>query len=280
LAKLISLIVCTIGRSEPLARLLRSLKSQTDGAFEIVVVDQNPDNRIEQALKSFSAGQRIRRVRSEPGLARARNVGLRYAEGDVAGFPDDDCWYPSGVIAHVRRYFDQPQRALLTGRTVDRDGIESVSSHRAESGFVDRRNVFESGNSNTVFVRSAVACDVGGFDETLGIGAATLFQSGEETDFLLRCLGKGYQPYYDRYFVVHHDQIALSAEQEARRALTYSSGYGRVLRLHRYGIGHLAPRVGRAAARGAVCALRGDLAGARLRYGWAIGAVRGFFAPT
>jgi len=281
MTKLVSLIVCTIGRSTKLARLLTSLNAQTRTSFELIVVDQSDSDEIEAALRSQGAGYAICHVRSARGLSRARNVGLRYARGDVVGFPDDDCWYDKGVIEHVARFFKRPECAVLTGRTVDRDGIESVSAHRAESGFVNRHNVFESGNSSTLFARSAAIRDIGGFDETLGVGAATPFQSGEETDLLLRLMRKGYTLCYDRAFTVHHDQTDDSPEVTLARIRAYSPGYGRVLRIHHYGPGYLAKRVSRAALRGAVCLVTGDQQGARQRYGWAMGSLRGFLAqPT
>jgi glycosyltransferase involved in cell wall biosynthesis len=278
MTNIVSLIVCTVGRHDLLARLLASLKTQTSTAFELIVVDQSDSKEIEENLKSFSAGQSVRHIRSEKGLSRARNVGLLHAQGDIVGFPDDDCWYGDRVIEQVLQIFDSPESGVLTGRTVDREGTDSVSFHRPESGIIDRHNVFDSGNSNTLFARIAAAKDVGGFDETLGVGAATPFQSGEETDFLLRCLKKGYQLYYDRDFNVHHDQTDSSAAVQVARARAYSQGHGRVLRVHAYGVGYLGIRIGRAAVRGAICLVTGDRSGARQRYSWASGSLRGFLA--
>ena len=185
-AMTVSLVVCTIGRRDTLARLLASLETQTNDAFELIVVDQSGGNGIEALLTNVSLGRGVRHLRSERGLSLGRNIGLRHARGEVVGFPDDDCWYDPDVIDRVDRFFQHPDNGGLTGRTVDARGVDSLSPHRADSGTIDRRNVFESGNSNTVFVRSSVARDAGGFDETLGVGAATPFQSCEETDFLLR----------------------------------------------------------------------------------------------
>jgi hypothetical protein len=53
-----------------------------------------------------------------------------------------------------------------------------------------------------------------------------------------------------------------------------------LLRLHHYGFGYLAARVGRAAMRSAVCLATGDKNGARQRYSWATGSLRGFLAHT
>lgn len=277
---LVSLIVCTIGRRDTLRRLVASLARQTDDAFELIVVDQGSTDEIATLLEPVAVGQRVRHLRSGRGLSLGRNIGLARADGAIVGFPDDDCWYDDNVIERVQLFFANSENEVLTGRTVDRSGNESVSAHRAESGLIDRNNVFESGNSNTVFARTAVARDVGGFDETLGVGAATPFQSGEETDFLLRCLHKEHLLHFDRGFLVHHDQVDSSAPTLLARTRAYSQGYGRLLRLHKYGLGYLGVRVGRAAIRGAICLATGDTSGARQRYDWANGSLRGFLAPA
>lgn len=277
--RLISLITSTIGREAPLARLLSSLRAQTNIAFELIVVDQSDDGRIARQLEDVAVGQSVRCFSSGRGLSKGRNLGLQQARGEVVGFPDDDCWYGSDVIARVQRHFDHSASCVLTGRTTDRDGVESVSAHRAESGAVDRYNVFTSGNSNTLFARTSIAREVGGFDESLGVGAATPFQSGEETDFVLRCIGRGYQPQFVHDFVVHHDRIDGSRTAQIARARTYSRGYGRLLRQHGYGLSYLGGRVGRAFVRGGWCLVTGDGAGALQRLHWIRGAVSGFIAP-
>ena len=49
----ITLITSTLGRHEPLTRLLRSLEQQTFKNFEIIIVDQNPTGFLDNTL-SFS----------------------------------------------------------------------------------------------------------------------------------------------------------------------------------------------------------------------------------
>ena len=278
--KLISLIVCTLGRRDPLARLLASLRQQVYPAFEVVVIDQNEGDYLGSVLAEHHGAIDIRHVRSPRGLSRARNVGLRNARGAILGFPDDDCWYDTNVAAWVARAFAERRIDLLTGRTVDRAGNESVSRHRQASGLITRSNVFVSGNSNTLFVRQQVAIHVGGFDETLGVGASTPFQSGEETDFILRCIDKKFVAQYDSEFVVRHDQSEGASDSQVKRARTYSPGFGRLLRTHRYGVGYVGARVGRTMGRSLLCAITGDVAGARQRVAWAHGTLLGYLAPT
>jgi glycosyltransferase involved in cell wall biosynthesis len=273
------LITSTIGREAQLARLLLSLKAQTCTDFELIVVDQSADGRISGLVEDVAIGQAVRYFRSDRGLSKGRNVGLQHARGEIVGFPDDDCWYANDVIARVHRHFETAESSVLLGRTIDGDGIESVSTHRGESGEVDRTNVFISGNSNTLFARTSIAREVGGFDEALGVGAATPFQSGEETDFVLRCMGRGYRPYFVHDFVVHHDRSEIPPAAQIARAKTYSRGYGRLLRRHGYGMNDLGVRVGRALLRGAWCLATGDRSGTWQRLHWIRGAVAGFIAP-
>ncbi|AWN46477.1 glycosyl transferase [Methylobacterium terrae] len=278
---LVSLLVCTKGRSAQLERLFDSLLVQGDDPacpdFEVVLVDQNEPGTLEPVVARYRDRLAIDHVRSAPGLSRARNVGLARCRGDLIAFPDDDCWYPAGLVAEVARLFAAHRQAdAVTGRTLDATGRESLGAFLAADGPVDRRNVWFAGNSNGLFVRAAAARAVGGFDESLGVGAATPFRSGEETDFLLRLLGQGRGVVFRHGLVVHHDQVAQAGRHT--RAADYARGFGRVLRLHRYGLPYLAFRLARFTASGTRALLRRDTGTALDKALWAIGTVSGYCA--
>ncbi|WP_348649456.1 glycosyltransferase family 2 protein [Methylobacterium aquaticum] len=274
---LVSLLVCTKGRSAQLERLFESLLAQTCPDFEVVLVDQNEPGTLEPIVGRYRDRLGIDHARSAPGLSRARNVGLARCRGDLVAFPDDDCWYPPGLVAEVVRLFaEHPEADAVTGRTLDATGRESLGAFLAADQAVDRRNVWFSGNSNGLFVRRAAARAVGGFDETLGVGAPTPFRSGEETDFLLRLLAQGRRVVFRHGLVVHHDQVAEAGRHT--RAADYARGFGRVLRLHRYGLLYLAFRLARFTASGTRALLRRDTGTARDKALWAIGTVAGYCA--
>lgn len=274
---LVSLLVCTKGRAAQLERLFESLLLQTCPAFEVVLVDQNEPGTLEPIVGRYRDRLGIDHARSAPGLSRARNVGLARCRGDLVAFPDDDCWYPPGLVAEVVRLFaEHPEADAVTGRTLDATGRESLGAFLAADHAVDRRNVWFSGNSNGLFVRRAAARAVGGFDETLGVGAPTPFRSGEETDFLLRLLAQGRRVAFRHGLVVHHDQVAEAGRHA--RAADYARGFGRVLRLHRYGLVYLGFRLARFTASGTRALLRRDTGTARDKALWAIGTVAGYCA--
>src|ERR1700742_2152768 len=117
-----SLIMATKGRGEEIGRFLLSLIRQDYSNFELIVVDQNEDNRLEVILKNSNLSSSIVHLKSAPGLSRARNAGLAFATGDIIAFPDDDCWYPNGLLKRVVSVFaSHPSVEGLTGRW--RDGL-------------------------------------------------------------------------------------------------------------------------------------------------------------
>jgi len=233
----VSLVVGTVGRTEEVSRLLDSLARQTCQRFEVIIVDQNPDGRLEDILHRYAHALQIAHVRTEcRGLSRARNIGIQSCVGDVLGFPDDDCWYsPSAVDYVISAFRRNPSWDGLSGQVRDAQGQASAARQAKRSQLVDRRNAWHTGSSVSLFVRREVALRLKGFEEQLGVGAGTPWGAGEETDFILRGLDRGFLFYYDSMLTVFHPQ---SVTQYGRlswgRARQYGAGIGRVMRRHRY----------------------------------------------
>lgn len=272
-----SLIVSTLGRTTQMERLLTSLAAQDFKSFEVIVVDQNDDTRLAPIVAAYRDAMPIVHTRSGRGVSHGRNVGLAVARGALVAFPDDDCWYPAGLMSRIEAYFTTNDDIdLVSGRTVDASLAESLGVYLTQSQRIDRRNIWRIGNSNTIFVRRREGLH---FNESLGVGSKTKFQSGEETDFLLRLLDAGARLEYDPSLLVHHDQIDLRGDQEGvRRARAYAPGQGRVLRLHQYGFEQALWFALRPAARACIATLRGDRALARYKLAWAHGIVSGYLS--
>ena len=66
---MVSMIVATLNRVDELERLLDSLDSQTYKDFEVIVVDQNPDDRLRPVLERHP-GLSIQYLRSARGVSR------------------------------------------------------------------------------------------------------------------------------------------------------------------------------------------------------------------
>lgn len=227
-----SLVLATVGRTEELSNFLVHLAAQSYPIFELVVVDQNPDDRLIPVLADYVARFSIQHLRSAAGLSRARNVGLKHASGDVVAFPDDDCWYPPDLLGRVvHALIEHPESGGVTGRPVDK----SFSRFHKDSGPINKHNVFLRCSSVTMFLRRSVVDAVGEFDEDLGVGSTVGRIAGEETDYLLRALEAGFQFYFDADIEVFHREPALLYDRKSdRKARAYNTALGYLLRKYRY----------------------------------------------
>lgn len=228
--------MATVGRDAQLERFLDSLVAQSYTNLELIVVDQNPDNRLAPFLGNHRARVPLAHVRSTLGLSRARNCGLRHITGDIVVFPDDDCWYPEGLLASVAGLLERNARwDGVTVTPLDENGRLLPRRWNRVLSPITRENVWESGTSWTIFLRRRVVEATGQFDESLGVGAPTPWQSGEETDYLIRTLDAGFRLWFEPHLAVHHPRAPSPYGPESRaKAYRYACGQGRVLRKQRY----------------------------------------------
>lgn len=228
---MISLIVATKNRVAELDRLLTSLTTQFYREFEVIVVDQNPDDRLTPVLNG-TTGLALTQLHCAPGASRARNVGIRAARGDIIAFPDDDCWYPEHLLNNVSHWFQQNAGygglfAILRGPDNRRVGPKSPDAA------CDCRpaTLMDCGATPNGFLRREVIDAIGYFDERIGQGAPTQYKSGEDVDYFLRALEHGFKLRYDPEFTVHHPDWHAE-ERVQQNAYGYALGGGLVMRVH------------------------------------------------
>lgn len=200
---LLSLVVATVGRTVELASLFASLAAQEWRRFEVIVVDQNEDERLATILaQAQDIGLEIRQLRMRrANLSAARNAGLELARGAWIGFPDDDCWYSPQMLARLAGYFEGRQPAAgVSARwheLIDADEPRSRLSWRQSRAFRDVATP-----SFTLFFHRTLFDRIGRFDPRLGVGQ--WFGAGEETDLLFRALRAGAVIDFEPAAIVHH----------------------------------------------------------------------------
>jgi glycosyltransferase involved in cell wall biosynthesis len=196
------LVVATVGRVRELSRMLDSLVAQSHKRLRVIVVDQNPDDRLNDALDGVRLD--VLRIRSQPGLSRARNAALEHLDADLVAFPDDDCVYPEDLLERVAsRLAAEPALDGLTGRAVNAAGVSSPS-WRSDPAVLSMDNLWNRAISFTIFLRREVVERVGAFDERLGLGSPEPWASGEEIDYLVRAVRSGARIEYDPLLAVEH----------------------------------------------------------------------------
>lgn len=113
----ISIIICTYNRYDQIGNCLESFSSAIGNRknMEVVVVD----NTRENDRRAIPLPLHTRVVYSSPpGLAHARNEGIRASEGDIIAFVDDDTICGPGWLDACLRSFDESDEIGIVGGKV------------------------------------------------------------------------------------------------------------------------------------------------------------------
>ena len=223
-----SLIMPTINVTTELKLFLDSLKKQTYKNFELIVVDQNKDTRAYEIIKLYEEDFEIKYMKNnEIGLSINRNKGLFMMSGDIVAFPDDDCEYSSDTLEKVVKYFEtNKDKKIYSCRTLEKGKDYGTGVMLDYSTEITKDNVAETVKSITFFVNYTFE-DLELFDEDLGVGA--YFGSGEETDYVLRLLHKGYKGNYYHEDIIFHPAKKGNYD-DLERAKKYALGYGALVK--------------------------------------------------
>ncbi|MGZ5051700.1 MAG: glycosyltransferase family 2 protein [Methylobacter sp.] len=225
----ISLVLATLGRDWELAVLLESLINQTHQDFELIIIDQNKDGKIDAIVEPVSSCLYVKHVKVDfTGNARARDYGIGLARGRIVAFPDDDCAYENNVLEKVVAEFKQrPDMAILVAGSYDfsTSGF-SVGVNSPNAGYFSRFNMM--GVEFTQFFdRKRIDNKQFYFDHDFGIGSK--YSGAEGFELLYRLLRAGGTAFYNPDIRIYHpdkDHYKLGTG----RMLMYSTGIGAYIR--------------------------------------------------
>lgn len=168
-----------------LPRALASVRNQSYGNIEIVLVDDGSTDRTPDVIKEFEYGNELIHLRNEnsKGACRARNQGIEASSGIfIAGLDDDDEWHPDRIALLMKAYSDEfacitsDVRLVYPKRTVKWSKEKVIT-------FNDL--LYSNRVGNQVLVRKERLVAVGGFDESL--------EAAQDYDLWLR-LSEAYGP--------------------------------------------------------------------------------------
>ncbi len=172
----VTAVVPAYNAEATLDETLRSVRSQTHRALEILVVDDGSrDRTAEIALAHAAADRRVRLVQqANAGVAAARNHGIAEAQAAlVAPVDADDLWAPVKIerqLAALRR--GGPTFALVytwSALIAADSRIITLGDRETEEGDVLARMCRGNlvGNGSAALMRRRAVLEVGGYDPTL-----------------------------------------------------------------------------------------------------------------
>ncbi len=197
-----SVVLATYKRQDVLPRAIRSVLQQSCPDWELLIVDDEPDDETRRIVQGF-ADPRIRYLAhpENRGLSAARNTGILHARGRYIGFLDDDDEFLEDKIRLQARLLDESPEE--TGVVSCFEEIQRVDGSRTSRNVSLRGDVHRRLLANDLVrmqlltVRSVCFRRIGLFDErlrhhedfdmTLRLARAFRFETVEEP--LVRIIG-------------------------------------------------------------------------------------------
>jgi glucosyl-dolichyl phosphate glucuronosyltransferase len=220
----VTVIVCTFRRPRLLMQSLAAILRNDYREFELILVDQTPDDSTRRAVEGlFSEESRRLYVHSKRiGVAAGRNLGLSHATGELILFTDDDVivaeqWILAHVRCHLRLRGEGITPGVVGGPSVGMWDSpcpewwpEEFLYVLCEFGVEQDRAAFVGGElplgANYSCARDLLE-GIGGFDERFGHTAnrpVFLTVSGCDSEVALRLHRKGYLVHFCREARVQH----------------------------------------------------------------------------
>ncbi len=201
----ISVIVPTFNRSRKLMRLLDSLdRLQRASPMEIIIVDDcSTDDTDEVANEWLKKRHRFdvkyHRTRKNGGPAKARNLGLREALGDVVAFTDDDCVVHEQWLVNLVHALDVKNGVIGVGGTVLPVKADIISRYYTFHHILEPApSLLYLVTANCCYLRAS-AIAAGGFDTNLPM------PGGEDVALSFKLYKQGYRFALAKNAIVYHD---------------------------------------------------------------------------
>lgn len=221
-----SIILATYGEAPFLPRFVKALAASRFRDFELLIADQNGDDRHVDLVRKLEGDIAVRHLRVDrPGLSYARNTALKLAAGKIICFPDDDCFYGPEVLSRVSDVFSHNELEFVCCSCRDEEGGGLLPyTPLTEEVPVTILNFFKATTSIGLFVRADRCFQ---FDENFGLGAR--FPSCEEMDFTYQMLAAGRRGRYFSDVDIFHPRTHVS---EVAKVYRNSIGHGAFIRKH------------------------------------------------
>jgi len=234
----LSIIICTINRTIELDNLLNSLIYALDNIEnEILIIDQNTDsNFIDNTIKKYDKCLNIKHFKVNfKGLSKAKNFGIKNANGKLLSFPDDDCKIFNDTYKFAIDFFNNNNTDILFGKCIDSFDADSVLKFKSSPYYLNKKNMVGGFVEATGIIKSTIFESNFFFDENMGAGC---FHGAEEGyDWVYRILhNSNFKIYYTPLLRFYHPQVLSDkgSKKSLLRAFTYRCGTAYLCKKHKF----------------------------------------------
>jgi glycosyltransferase involved in cell wall biosynthesis len=216
----VSVVVGCRNSERTISGCIESLLSQEypKTLYEVIIVDDQSIDQTPKIVKNYP-------VKLVPinwgGIARANNVGISHARGDIVFMTNSDCYVPRRWISNLISNYSDKTVAVGSPRVDIGDIFSFYTNPIIERS---KRSVRDLGAYSCSFKKEA-AVAVGLFDESLSWRSA----GAEDTDFFLRLGKMGYELVNDGSIFVLHDHYLGTAVKTIEKSIRYAENISHVI---------------------------------------------------
>jgi len=225
----VSVVVCTYRGSATLVECLDSLQYLDYPDYEVVVVNDGSDQRVEDIALSYESVRLVQMPHE--GLSSARNRGASEAKGDIIIYTDDDCISEPDWLKWIGVQFVQrPDLGCAGGPNIPpasenmRQAVIAAAPGGPTHVLLSDATAEHLPGCNLA-VRRDVLEEVGGFN-------TRFWTAGDDVDFCWRVMDAGYElGFHPAAFVWHHRRFTMRAF--VGQQIRYGRAETMLLPLHR-----------------------------------------------
>ncbi len=213
ISDLVSVIIPAYNQAQFINYAIDSVIAQSYKKWECVIVDDGSTDATRTIIHSYTHPGIKYVHQHNQGLSAARNTGMASAQGEFLSFLDsDDGFIPENLMLLVSEMNNDPDLALVAGRSIMIDDNNQVIDQKFKQGFSGKpyQLLFENPmNIGNVLLRRSWQEKIGWFDVKL--------RSYEDWDYWLRLAIAGGKiasiPKPVSYYRFHGDQMTRNASQ-------------------------------------------------------------------
>jgi glycosyltransferase involved in cell wall biosynthesis len=196
-----SVIIPLFNKGPFISRCLKSVYSQTNQDFEVIVVnDGSTDDGVSQVRVMYPAVTIINQ--ENRGVAEARNTGINHSKAPYVAFLDaDDAWHPN-YLSSVSEVMFKHRCADIIGVRYSRN-LDVINHHKLPVHTYMVENYFEKAIQNTIFLPSSTVVKRSLIvDNNIWFNSA--LKVGEDLDFWFRVMAITKNAFYIRNTLVYY----------------------------------------------------------------------------
>jgi glycosyltransferase involved in cell wall biosynthesis len=219
---LVSIVIPTYNRINLLLRAIESVKDQTYGNWELLIIDDISSDGTKEKMEEIQKDdKRIKYFRREvdniPGISKYLNYGIEKASGKyIARLDDDDIWCLENKLKMQVEFLENNPDYVLVGGgmiIVDENGNEKFRYLKREKDDEIREGALFANPFAHVVVMFRK-------DSALKVGGYINWQHAEDWDFWLRLgeIGKFYnfKEYFGKYLVAGQNKSFIYQKRQAK----------------------------------------------------------------